>query len=109
MPPEINHARNQRKTGGKQSNRLAEISDSIGNRREIEDCESVAVGSPVGQNELSVSIGSQTQPSEPIGDKYRITSLALKSTVCAGLGNDREKWLGCAGTARRYIPEDRTL
>jgi hypothetical protein len=52
------------------------------------DCESVAVGSPVGQNEPPVPIGSQTQPSEPIGDKNRITSLALKRAVCAGLGNE---------------------
>jgi hypothetical protein len=28
-------------------------------------------------------------PSEPIGDKNRITSLALKEGGCAGLGEDR--------------------
>jgi hypothetical protein len=54
----------------------------------MEDSESGPIGSPVGQNEPPVPIGSQTQPSEPIGDKNRITSLALKRAVCAGIGND---------------------
>jgi hypothetical protein len=48
---------------------FAEISDYTGNRREMEDNKSVAVGSPVAQNEPPVPIGSHTQPSEPIGDK----------------------------------------
>jgi hypothetical protein len=55
----------------------------------MEDSKSVPIGSPAGQNEPPVSIGSQTQPSEPIGDKNRITSLALKRAVFAGLGEDR--------------------
>jgi hypothetical protein len=66
------------KGGGKQSNRLAEFSDYIINRREVEDCKLVPVGSPVGQNEPLVPIGSQIQPSEPIGDKNRISIRALK-------------------------------
>jgi hypothetical protein len=40
----------------------------------MENSKSVPVGSPVGQNEPPVPIGSQTQPSEPIGDKNRITN-----------------------------------
>jgi hypothetical protein len=39
------------KADGKQSNWFTEISDYIGNRRELEDSESVPVGSPVGQSE----------------------------------------------------------
>jgi hypothetical protein len=39
------------RAGGKQSNRLAEISVYIGNRMEIEDSKSVPIGPPVGQNE----------------------------------------------------------
>jgi hypothetical protein len=46
------------KVGGNQSNRFAEISDYIGNRREMKDSKSVPVGSPSGQNEPPVSIGS---------------------------------------------------
>jgi hypothetical protein len=76
------------KAGGKQSNQLAEISDYIGNRREIEDSKSVPIGLSVGQNELLVPIGSHTQLSEPIGDKNRITSMALRRAGCAGLGKD---------------------
>jgi hypothetical protein len=55
----------------------------------MEDSMSVSVGSPVGQNEPPVSIESPTQPSEPIGDKNRITSRALKRAACADLGKDR--------------------
>jgi hypothetical protein len=62
------------KAGGKHSNRLAEISDYIGNRREMEDRKSVPVDPPVEQNELPLLTGSQTQQSEPIGDLNRITS-----------------------------------
>jgi hypothetical protein len=65
------------KAGGKQINQLAEILDYIGNRREMEDRKSVPVGFPVGQNELPVPTGCQAQPSKPIGDKNRITSLCL--------------------------------
>jgi hypothetical protein len=62
---------------------LAEISDYIGNRREMDDSKPVPIGSPVGQNEPPVPISSHTQPSEPIGDKNRITSMALKRAGCA--------------------------
>jgi hypothetical protein len=77
------------KAGGTQSNRLANISAYVGNRWEMEDRKLVHIGSLVGENEPPVSIGSHTQPSEPIGDKNRITSAALKKAGCAGLGNDR--------------------
>jgi hypothetical protein len=80
------------KVGGKQSNRLVEISDYIGNRREMEDSKSVPVGLPVGQNEPPLSIGCHTQSSEPIREKNRITNRALKSATCAGLGKTEEKW-----------------
>jgi hypothetical protein len=39
--------------GGKQGNRVAGISDYVGNRREMEERNSVAVGSPIGQNETA--------------------------------------------------------
>jgi hypothetical protein len=39
------------KAGGKQSNRLAGISDYVGSRMEMEDSKSVPIGSLVGQNE----------------------------------------------------------
>jgi hypothetical protein len=61
---------------------LAEISDYTGNRTETEDGKSVPVGL---QNEPPVTIGSQTQLSEPIGDRNRIRRLALKRAACAGL------------------------
>jgi hypothetical protein len=38
---------------GKQSNRLAGISDYMGNRREMEEWNSVPLGLPVGQNETT--------------------------------------------------------
>jgi hypothetical protein len=44
---------------------------------------SISIGSPIGQNEPPVPIGSHTQPSEPIGDKNRVGSLF------ASLGKDR--------------------
>jgi hypothetical protein len=47
----------------------------------MEDSKSVSVRPPAGQNEPPVFIGSQTQPSEPIGDKNRITSLAVFAGV----------------------------
>jgi hypothetical protein len=39
---------------GKQSNQLARISGYIGNRREVEEWNSVPIGSPVGQSIISV-------------------------------------------------------
>jgi hypothetical protein len=42
------------KAGGKQSSRLPGISDYVGERREIEDRNSVPVGSPRGQKESRV-------------------------------------------------------
>jgi hypothetical protein len=75
------------KSGGKQSKRLIKISGSVGKWREMEESMSVLVASPVGQNVPPVPIASHTQPSEPIGDKNRITRLALKRAVCAALGN----------------------
>jgi hypothetical protein len=74
------------KAGGTQSKKLVEISDYVGNGREIEGSKSVPVGSPVGQNEPPVPISSHTQPSEPKADNNRITCLALVRAVCAGLG-----------------------
>jgi hypothetical protein len=41
------------KTGGKQGNRLARISDYTGNRKEMEEQNSVPIGLPVGQNETA--------------------------------------------------------
>jgi hypothetical protein len=62
---------------GKQSICLAEISDYVGNKREMEDSESVPIDLPLGQIEPSVPIGCHTQPGEPAGDKNWITSMAL--------------------------------
>lgn len=39
------------KAGGRQSSRLAEISDSVGDRREMENRSSILVGSPVELND----------------------------------------------------------
>jgi hypothetical protein len=75
----ISQARDQSEAGGKHSNRLAAISDYVGKKREMEHSKSVPAGLPVGQ------IGSHKQPSEPIGDKNRITNMALKRTGSAGL------------------------
>lgn len=55
----------------------------------MEDCKSVPVGSPVEQYEPPVPLGSPRQPSKPIGDENRITSMALKRASCAGLEKDR--------------------
>jgi hypothetical protein len=55
------------KTDGKEKSQLAEISDSIGNRRQIESSNSIPVGSLVGQNEPPVAIDSYTKSSKPIG------------------------------------------
>jgi hypothetical protein len=62
---------------------FAEISDYI-RRTEVGDSKSVPVGSPVGQKEPPVPIGSHAQPSEPIGDKNRIISMALKRPFVLG-------------------------
>jgi hypothetical protein len=77
------------KAGGKQSDRLAESLDYTISRSEMEDIKSVPVGSPVGQNEPPIPIGSHTQPSEPIRDKNVITSMPLKRASYAGLGEDK--------------------
>jgi hypothetical protein len=52
----------------------------------MEDNESFPVGSPVGQIEPPAPIGCHIQRSEPVGDKYRITCMALKRAGCSGLG-----------------------
>jgi hypothetical protein len=54
----------------------------------MEDSKSVPVGSRVGQNEMPVPTGSRTQPSEPTGGKNRITNMALKRPVYAGVGRE---------------------
>jgi hypothetical protein len=64
------------KAGGEQNNHQAEISDYIGNRKEVGDSKSVPIGSLAGQNEPPVLIGCHTQLSKPAGDKNRITSTA---------------------------------
>jgi hypothetical protein len=74
----------------------------------MEDSKSVFVGSPVGQNEPPVPIGSQTQPGEPIGDKNRITSRAMKRAVCAGLRKERREvvtvwWAENRGIGREVV------
>jgi hypothetical protein len=67
------------------------------------DSNSVSVGSPVGQNESPVSTGSHTQQSEPIGDKNRITCMALRRTGCAGLGEGGEEVGGYDGRKVVYV------
>jgi hypothetical protein len=47
----------------------------------MEERKSVPVGSSVGHNKPPVRIGSQTQPSESIGDKNRINNMCLKRAV----------------------------
>jgi hypothetical protein len=79
------------KAGSKQRKRLAESSGYVGNRREMEGRKLVPVGSPVGQNDPPVPIGSRTQPSEPIGEENKITSMALKRAVCVGIGKYKEE------------------
>jgi hypothetical protein len=46
------------KSGSNHNNWLTEISDYIGNRKEMEDSKLVPVASLAGQNEPSVPIGS---------------------------------------------------
>jgi hypothetical protein len=53
------------------------------------DSKSVPAASLTGQNEPPVPIGSHTQQTEPIADKNRITSLALKRAGYVGLRKDR--------------------
>jgi hypothetical protein len=67
---------------------LPKILDCIGNRREMMQDKSVPVGPPIGQNEpigmqaqLASSHWLSTQLSEPMGDKTRITIVALKRAV----------------------------
>jgi hypothetical protein len=51
------------------------------------------------RNNLPIPIGSPTLPSEPIGDKTRITSVALKSAkslVCVS------KWKNIEESVRGY-------
>jgi hypothetical protein len=55
------------------------------------DSKSIPAGSSVEHNEQPVPIGSQTQPSEPKGDKNRIISMALKSADCIGVNKTEEK------------------
>jgi hypothetical protein len=71
------------KAGGKQGNRLAQISDYVGSRRGTEDSKSVRIGSPVGQNEPREPSSFHAQPSEPLGNKNRISSMALERAVFA--------------------------
>jgi hypothetical protein len=73
------------KAGDKQSNRLIEISVDVGIRREMEDSKSVPFSLLVGKNEPPVRIGSHTQPIEPIGEKNRITRMALERAGYASL------------------------
>jgi hypothetical protein len=75
----------------------------------MEDSKSVAVGSLVGQNEPPVPIDCHTQPSEPMGDKNRITTMALKSADCAGLGKDRGGGIRVCGAANREVWERRRM
>jgi hypothetical protein len=69
---------------------------------------SVPVGSPVGQNEPPVPIGSHTQPSEPIGDKNRITSMTIKRAV-KEVTYSFETSVDFQRTTVVYIPENNTL
>jgi hypothetical protein len=65
------------KGDGKQSNWLAEISDYIGNRREMEDSKSVPVGSPVkSQYPLAFRYNR--------GNKKRFKKCSLSSPKCSG-------------------------
>jgi hypothetical protein len=51
----------------------------------MEDNNPAPAGLPLGHNEPPVPTGSHTQPSEPIGDKNRITNMTLKRAGRAGL------------------------
>jgi hypothetical protein len=86
------------KTGGNQRNRLVEFSGYVGiGEGGVEDSKSVPVGLPLRQNEPPVHIDSRTQQSEPIGDKNRITCMALKRAGCAVLGEDNSEVDGYGG------------
>jgi hypothetical protein len=52
---------------------------------------SVSIGSSVEQNETQVPIGPHTQPREPVGDKNRVTNMALTTDGCAGLEKNRRE------------------
>jgi hypothetical protein len=62
------------------SNRLAEFSDYIEYRREMEGCKSVSFDSPN---------GTHTQPSEPVREKKRIKSMAHKRAGYANVRKNR--------------------
>jgi hypothetical protein len=67
--------RTRREAGSERSNRLAEISYYIGNRRETQDSESATIGSLVGQSEPPFPNGSPTgrsfcSTSEPTGTGF---------------------------------------
>jgi hypothetical protein len=85
----ISQARNQCEAGSKQSKWPAKISGYVGNRWGLQASKSVPLGSPVGQNESPVPIGSPTQPCKPIRERNMINSIALKWASSAGLGKDR--------------------
>jgi hypothetical protein len=80
----------------------------------MKDSKSVPVGSTVGRNEPPVPIGSQIQPSEPTGDKNRVTNTAIKRAGCAGLGTDKREvgrvwWAenrGVGDRSRKHAVED---
>jgi hypothetical protein len=59
--------------------------------RGMKDSESVPIGSPVGLIKPPVAIGPPIKSSEPIGDKNRLTTMALRISCCAGLGKERVK------------------
>jgi hypothetical protein len=67
------------KAGGKQSNCLAEISDYIKKRREVEDSKSVPIGLPIGRNELQVPIGFQKQARYSIPVTYWFAQSCLRT------------------------------
>jgi hypothetical protein len=69
------------KAWGKESERLAEMSECVGERREMEDSKSVPVGLPVVHNEPPAPIGSQIQLSEPAENK----NMVLKKGHFTGL------------------------
>jgi hypothetical protein len=75
----------------------------IGGKKE--HSKSVPVGSLVDQNEPMISIGSYIQRSEPIGDKNRITRLALKWANCAGAGRQKAEAVRVVGREPRNTGE----
>jgi hypothetical protein len=76
--------------------------DYVGNKREMLTSKSVLIVLPIGQNEPPVPIGSPTQRNKPIGDKNRITSMALKRASCAGQGKDGRSGKGVVGQKTEY-------